>query len=219
LDLSTSLSKDWPSLSPEEARRLFVALIARIEVHPEKVNIHIPPTRIADVQRGNYSVPAPAGDTTQKDDYLILTVPSHLKRSGKEMKMLIEGEKLSGRSGPDLGLLRLIVKAHYLKEKLISGGGASLREIAKRERVESSYFTRILRLTFLAPDITKAILDGCQPPELTVSRCTGPPNLHAHFRHRLDEKISATQIRFIAENLLFSDVVWQSMRKDNRSRN
>ena len=85
------------------------------------------------------------------------------------MKMLIDGGSHSGRIGPDPALVGLIARAHYLKEKLISGRGASLREIARRERVESSYFTRIVRLTFLAPDITKAILDGRHPPGLTAS--------------------------------------------------
>ena len=83
--------------------------------------------------------------------------------------MLIDGEAAK-MAGPDPGLVRLIARAHALREKLISGGGASLREIAKREKVESSYFTRILRLTFLSPDITNAILDGRQPPEFTASR-------------------------------------------------
>jgi hypothetical protein len=170
LDLSASLSEGWPSLSPEEARRLFLALIARIEVHREHVDIHIAPARIADVLRGNYGELPPAGDVAQKDDYLIFSIPARLKRSGKEMKMLIDEESVSGRGDLDPGLVRLIARAHALKEKLISGGGASLREVAKCEGVENSYFTRIVRLSFLAPDITKAILDGRQPPGLTASR-------------------------------------------------
>ncbi len=84
--------------------------------------------------------------------------------------MIIDGDGLPGRRGPDPGLVRLIVRAHALKEELISGGGLCLREIARREGVESSYFTRIIRLTFLAPDITKAILNGRQPPGLTASQ-------------------------------------------------
>jgi hypothetical protein len=48
--------------------------------------------------------------------------------------------------------------------------------------------------------------------------CTGPANLYTHYRHQLDDKISATQTGAIAESLRNSDAVWQSMRKDNRSR-
>jgi site-specific DNA recombinase len=34
--------------------------------------------------------------------------------------------------------------------------------------VSPSYFTRIVRLSYLAPDITQAILDGHQPRDLTA---------------------------------------------------
>jgi hypothetical protein len=40
--------------------------------------------------------------------------------------------------------------------------------LAKREGVSPSYFTRLVRLSYLAPDITQAILDGCQPRDLTA---------------------------------------------------
>jgi site-specific DNA recombinase len=33
-----------------------------------------------------------------------------------------------------------------------------------------SSFTRLIRLTFLAPDIIRAILDGRHPPELSARR-------------------------------------------------
>ena len=33
-----------------------------------------------------------------------------------------------------------------------------------------SYFTRVVRLSYLAPDITQAILDGRQPRDLTTDK-------------------------------------------------
>jgi site-specific DNA recombinase len=33
-----------------------------------------------------------------------------------------------------------------------------------------SYFTRLVRLSYLAPDITQAILDGRQPSDLTSEK-------------------------------------------------
>ncbi len=36
--------------------------------------------------------------------------------------------------------------------------------------VTSSYFTRILRLSFLSPEIIKAILSGQQPADLSAKR-------------------------------------------------
>ncbi len=43
-------------------------------------------------------------------------------------------------------------------------------ELAQEVGVTSSYFTRILRLSFLSPEIVKAILNGRQPAELSAKR-------------------------------------------------
>ena len=42
--------------------------------------------------------------------------------------------------------------------------------LAKREGVRPSYFTWLVRLSYLAPDITQAILDGRQPRDLTAEK-------------------------------------------------
>jgi len=42
--------------------------------------------------------------------------------------------------------------------------------LAQREGVSRSYFTRLVRLSYLAPDITRAILDGRQPRDLTEEK-------------------------------------------------
>jgi hypothetical protein len=41
--------------------------------------------------------------------------------------------------------------------------GVPFAALAKREGVSRSYFTRLVRLSYLAPDITQTILDGRQP--------------------------------------------------------
>ncbi len=60
--------------------------------------------------------------------------------------------------------------AHAIRERLQNDTGLTLKEIARQEDVVSSYVTRLLRLSYLAPDIITAILKGSQPAELTASR-------------------------------------------------
>ncbi len=101
------------------------------------------------------------------------------------MKMFIDGKGPSGGEAiPDPGLVKLIVKAHSMKEKLVNGGGVSLRQIARREKLEGSYLTRLIRLTFLAPDITRAILEGRHPPELTAARLMRNSRLPLEWREQ-----------------------------------
>lgn len=44
----------------------------------------------------------------------------------------------------------------------------------EREGIASSYMTRVLRLTLLAPDIVAAILQGRQGPEVTLATLLEP---------------------------------------------
>src|ERR1700726_5128732 len=45
-------------------------------------------------------------------------------------------------------------------------------------RDSRSYFMRLVRLSYLAPDITKAILDGRQPGDLTAEKLLSTPVCH-----------------------------------------
>jgi hypothetical protein len=55
------------------------------------------------------------------------------------------------------------------RDKLLAGGGISIDELSAREKLTGSYATRLLRLTFLAPDLVRDILDGRHPPTLTAN--------------------------------------------------
>ena len=70
---------------------------------------------------------------------------------------------------PAPGLLKLISRAQELQE-IFTRGGRPISEMAEAAGVSNSYFTRMLRLSFLAPDITRAILHGHQPAELTARK-------------------------------------------------
>jgi site-specific DNA recombinase len=52
----------------------------------------------------------------------------------------------------------------------MSGNGATITELAAKVGVSRSYFTRVFRLSFLAPEITKTIIQGRKPPELTANK-------------------------------------------------
>jgi site-specific DNA recombinase len=67
-------------------------------------------------------------------------------------------------------LLRLIGQARRLHDLVMTGFGKTIRQLAAEVGLSPSYFTRIFRLSFLAPEVTRAILQGRQPPELTASK-------------------------------------------------
>jgi site-specific DNA recombinase len=58
--------------------------------------------------------------------------------------------------------------AHRFNAMVLNEQGKGITELAINAGVSPSYFSRVLRLSFLAPDIVKAILDGRHPPQLTA---------------------------------------------------
>ena len=64
---------------------------------------------------------------------------------------------------PNTRLIKLLVRAHRFNTILVHSDGVAFAALAVREGVSRSYFTRVVRLSYLAPDITQAILDGRHP--------------------------------------------------------
>jgi len=110
------------------------------------------------------------------DEAQILSVPIELRRFGREITMLIEGTDPFAPAKPDARFVKLLIRARRFNATLVDSDGVPFAALVKREGVSPSYFTRLLRLSYLAPDIIQAILDGRQPRDLTAD------NLLAHSR-------------------------------------
>ena len=92
---------------------------------------------------------------------------------------------------PDARLIKLLIRARRFNTALVGSDRVSFAALAKREGVSPSYFTRLVRLSYLAPDITEAILDGRQPRDLTASK------LLAHSRLPLGWHEQRTVLGFV----------------------
>ncbi len=73
------------------------------------------------------------------------------------------------KAAPDDTLLKALARAHRWRRMLENGKASSINELAEIEKINASYISRILRLTFLAPDIVTAILNGRQPRTLQLA--------------------------------------------------
>ena len=68
----------------------------------------------------------------------------------------------------DVTLVKAIARAFRWRRMLETGRYGTMDELAAAEKINSSYVSRLLRLTLLAPDIVEAILDGRQPEGMTL---------------------------------------------------
>ncbi len=152
-----------------EKRQRLQSLIARVTLSPEGLEIRIRTAYLGDMLRRGEESGADQPIALSDQPVLVLTIAAQLKRTGMEKKLLIGGAEMHSRTKADAGLLKLIARAHELQE-IFTRGGRPISEMADEAGLSSSYFTRMLRLSFLAPDITRAILHGRQPADLNAHK-------------------------------------------------
>ena len=189
------IGKSWSELPATRQHAFVTALIERIDVEANRIDIHLRPTRLSTL----LDIPArPLPSAT--DEAQILSVPIKLRRSGREITMLIDGAEPFATAKPDARLIKLLIRACRFSITLVDGDGGSLAEVAKREGVSPSYFTRLVRFSYLAPDIIQAILDGRQPRDLTADKLLADSRLPLtwHEQQRvlgLLDRLSQDQLR------------------------
>jgi hypothetical protein len=99
---------------------------------------------------------------------LTVRVPLAIRRRGGARKTLHTPGVLAAPARVDITLVKAVARAFRWRRMLEGGRFATVKELAAAEKINSSYVSRVLRLTLLAPDIVEAILDGRQPEGMTL---------------------------------------------------
>ena len=165
------LAQRWPDLSPTETKAYLNALVSRIVIRAGSVVIEIDPEHVLEtIMVGLPAVPATRQRKEKRGSQhpLALEIPATLKRAGTGVRLVVQGTR--NDASPDHSLIRLLIRAFAVREKLDHNPNLSMHQIADAEDVVPSYVTRLLRLAFLAPDIVTALVEGRQPIELTANR-------------------------------------------------
>jgi len=165
---AVDLAQRWPDLDPPERRPILTNLVDRLDLRRETVDIRIRPDRLPSILRGENG-PWDLGETPDANAPMMsFTVPARLKRTGMETRLLIDGPGSGARRQPDHSLHRILARAHRYNGMVMQNAGKTMRQLAADAGVGGSYFTRILRVSFLAPEVVKAILRDQHPIELTA---------------------------------------------------
>jgi hypothetical protein len=103
---------------------------------------------------------------------ITLHVPITFRRHGGRKTLVAPAHSPavpSTRSQANAALIKALARAFRWRKQLEKGIFATCEELAQAERINSSYVSRVLRLTLLAPVLVQAILDGQQSSNLSVS--------------------------------------------------
>ena len=136
------MAKELPDMTVREQRRLLLHRQTRVEVHKTVIKIYSKPT--------------------DEDELSSISVKAKLVSKGSDLKLAIAPNQGPPRRDPDPVLLRLIAHAFAAQDLLLSGKPSPM--IAE---YSSRHVQQLARLSYLAPDIITAIIDGTQPVDLT----------------------------------------------------
>lgn len=111
--------------------------------------------------------------TQPAPETVTIHVPFRLVKRGGRKEMQLPEDAAQARK-PDNTLIKALARAFRWKRMLETGEYATIADLAEREGIAAPYLTRTLRLAFLAPDLVEAILDGCQPSNLSLEMLRKP---------------------------------------------
>ena len=168
LAAAETLAREWRHLDGFRVHEVIRATVTRVTVHPEEIRVDVVPQQLRALLLGGAGQAQPAEQAEAGPACHTITVPALLKRADLEMRLVVQGNTSAAKA--DQTLARLVCQAMAYSEQLMAPNGLSIAELAANAAVSECYYTRVLRLGFLAPDILTAIANGRQPVGLTGTK-------------------------------------------------
>lgn len=134
-------------------REVVRGLVQQVRLLKGRIEIDVAGKGLAELFQLPMALGAPAS--------LAITSEVRLTRTGRAMRLVQNDGVAIGETGPDPTLLRLVTRARSWWSELRTGE-IDVPTLARREGLTPSYFTRVVRLAFLAPSVVEAILAGTQ---------------------------------------------------------
>ena len=156
LNLCAGLTKakqtEWAGLSVEQKRQHIARLVERITILANSVEIKL-------TEAGCHLVSVDAAQS-------LMHIATTMKASLGGRQIVPHG---TASARIDRSLVKAIARAHDLRQRLECNGDIGLHDLAREDGCSRPYVSSMIRLAYLAPAITQAILEGTQPSHLTLA--------------------------------------------------
>ena len=158
------------------------ALVERITLMPHGIEVECPSDAVAVALGVTLAPDAPASIT--------VSAAVTLTRTGKALRLVQDnGAAITGQT--NAAAVRLLIKARRWWRTL-QAGELTISELAGQEQVSPAYLTRVLRLAFLSPRVTEAMLKGTLRASIDVGALTLAGPLPACWRDQAAMLLPAT---------------------------
>jgi site-specific DNA recombinase len=157
---ASALSERWLTAPPIEMRSLVRELVGQVIIAADRIDVHLNRAKIAAALETRVQ-----GEPNL--DPVILSIEAKLRRAGKGKRLVI-----ANGAGVELnqGVIALIKEAFAIRNQLLLGSDDSIEAMSARIGMNKFRLTSLVRLSYLAPGIIRALLAGQHPTALTPTR-------------------------------------------------
>ncbi len=139
---------------------LVLDIVERVTLAANRIDIWLNRAKIA------AALEAGGGSQRPDIDPIPMSIEAKLRRAGKGKRLVINGVEAEVNEG----LVALIKEAFAVRNQLLSGSDDSIESMSGRLTMNKGRLTSLVRLSYLAPDIVRALVAGRQSSALTPSR-------------------------------------------------
>ena len=167
------LAGRWHEIETAKQHEFARSVVERVVVGQSTVRITVNKAKLAETLLGN----KPESDAAADEHGLgtiELVANFEPVRRGSELRFVApQGTCSEGTPVPSL--LKALARARNWYERIVTGEVSTVRQLARRTRLNPAYVKRILQYAMLSPKITEAICSGKHRPNLTLqelAHCT-----------------------------------------------
>ncbi len=161
LKISENLSNNLKSLSQSDLKVLLQNIIQRIAISENEICLTLAPDQILKALsveiKGEQPIVKP----------ITFTIEVMLRRAGKGKRLIITNAPPAEINDH---LIELIKEAISVRQKLLSNPELCIESLTAQLDLYKGRITSLIKLSWLAPKIMRAILEGRQPLDLTPSK-------------------------------------------------
>jgi site-specific DNA recombinase len=157
---ASALSERWLAAPPIEMRSLVRGVVDQVILAADRIDIHLNRAKIAAALQ--------AGVRDKPDlEPVVLSFAAKLRRAGKGKRLIIAN---GANAEVNQGIAELIKEAFAIRNQLLARSDDSIEAMSARLGMNKFRLTSLVRLSYLAPGIIRALLAGRHPIALTPTR-------------------------------------------------
>ncbi len=152
----------WSEVSSGARERLITAIVERVVIHPDEVEISIRKDALIQQLAGKTATQLEAGR-----EMVALRCPFRHAVQGKAVRLIV-GDQQAPLAASTLAILKAIARARKWRDQIIAGEATGIRDLARIHKLNHSYVKRIYPFASFSPASIEAILNGDVPPDISL---------------------------------------------------